>query len=66
MDYRHIADRASAARAVIATASTSENAALLVIHDTTIANLQHSLPTPEILKPAEIMGWMRHSLIACS
>jgi glutamate-5-semialdehyde dehydrogenase len=39
MDYRHIADRASAARAVIATASTSEkNAALLAIRDTMIAN----------------------------
>ena len=39
MDYRHIADRASAARAVIATASTSEkNAALLAIRDTLIAN----------------------------
>ena len=41
MDYRHIADRASAARAVIATASTSEkNAALLAIRDTIITNQQ--------------------------
>ena len=48
MDYRHIADRASAARAVIATASTSEkNAALLAIRDTMIANhARFSLPTP--------------------
>ena len=39
MDYRHVADRASAARAVIATASTSEkNAALLAIRDTMVAN----------------------------
>ena len=39
MDYRHIADRASAARAVIATASTSiKNSALMAIRDSIITN----------------------------
>ena len=46
MDYRHVADRASAARAVIATASTSEkNAALLAIRDTMVANHAKILAT---------------------
>ena len=39
MDYRHIADLASAARAVIATASTSKkNSALMAIRDSIITN----------------------------
>ena len=47
MDYRHIADRASAARAVIATASTSKkNSALMAIRDSIITNQRgFSLPT---------------------